>query len=229
MPGEKISWDQHTHAVGAESHGRFEIGLWFYKKGGAEEAQLPDRPSRHRRTKMLDIRRLDGNDRGVHRPQGEHADRNSSALHLRGKRAGRGDSPDGSRQILSYVGTSTSTDDQYIYATTRRAAAEGTVIHVSAWYDNTKANRTTRLGSVVGYGDRTVDEMAHAWMNVVYFTTRIQGAAGRAQAKLAKTTTTTRSSSEPIRTLCAAGLLAGGVLCQINLRRSVAARGAETA
>ena len=55
----------------------------------------------------------------------------------------------------------------------RRCAApafpKGTIIHVTAWYDNTKANKNNPdPNQWVGYGDRTVDEMAHAWMNVVY-------------------------------------------------------------
>jgi hypothetical protein len=42
---------------------------------------------------------------------------------------------------------------------------------VSAVYDNTKANKfNPDPDQWVGYGDRTVDEMAHAWMNVVYLT-----------------------------------------------------------
>ena len=42
---------------------------------------------------------------------------------------------------------------------------------MSAWYDNTKANKfNPDPDQWVGYGDRTVDEMAHAWMNVVYLT-----------------------------------------------------------
>jgi hypothetical protein len=42
---------------------------------------------------------------------------------------------------------------------------------VTAWYDNTKANKNNPdPDQWVGYGDRTVDEMAHAWMNVTYFT-----------------------------------------------------------
>lgn len=36
-------------------------------------------------------------------------------------------------------------------------------------HDNTKANpNNPDPDQWVGYGDRTVDEMAHAWMNVVY-------------------------------------------------------------
>ena len=46
---------------------------------------------------------------------------------------------------------------------------KGTIIHVTAFYDNTKANKNNPdPDQWVGYGDRTVDEMAHAWMNVVY-------------------------------------------------------------
>ena len=33
VPGEKISWDQHIHAVGEEITGGSELGLWFYPKG----------------------------------------------------------------------------------------------------------------------------------------------------------------------------------------------------
>ena len=50
-----------------------------------------------------------------------------------------------------------------------RKAARYTLSTV--WYDNTKANpNNPDPDQWVGYGDRTVDEMAHAWMNVVYYT-----------------------------------------------------------
>jgi hypothetical protein len=42
---------------------------------------------------------------------------------------------------------------------------------VTAWYDNTRGNKNNPdPDQWVGYGDRTVDEMAHAWMNVEYLT-----------------------------------------------------------
>jgi hypothetical protein len=41
----------------------------------------------------------------------------------------------------------------------------------------------------VGFGDRTVDEMAHAWMNVTYFNdAEYQALMAERKAKLAKTT-----------------------------------------
>jgi hypothetical protein len=48
---------------------------------------------------------------------------------------------------------------------------KGTIIHVTAGYDNTSNTQSNPdPNQWVGYGDRTVDEMAHAWMNVVYLT-----------------------------------------------------------
>ena len=60
----------------------------------------------------------------------------------------------------------------YIYADDAAPVLpKGTMIHVTAWYDNTKNNKNNPDPEQwVGYGDRTVDEMAHAWMNVVYLT-----------------------------------------------------------
>ncbi len=63
VPGEKISWDQHIHAVGEEIKGGTEIGLWFYPEGaGADQAQLPrglHRPSSaaHRGRRLWTFRR----------------------------------------------------------------------------------------------------------------------------------------------------------------------------
>ena len=46
---------------------------------------------------------------------------------------------------------------------------KGTVIHVTALHDNTTANpNNPDPNQWVGWGDRTVDEMAHAWVNVTY-------------------------------------------------------------
>jgi hypothetical protein len=44
------------------------------------------------------------------------------------------------------------------------------MLKITAWHDNTTANRANPDPNVwVGHGDRTVDEMAHAWVNVTYF------------------------------------------------------------
>jgi hypothetical protein len=93
-------------------------------------------------------------------------------FHLRGK-AMKVEAilPDGNRQVISYVGNfNFNWMTNYIYDDDAAPVfPKGTVIQVSAFYDNTKANKNNPdPDQWVGYGDRTVDEMAHAWMNVVY-------------------------------------------------------------
>ena len=45
----------------------------------------------------------------------------------------------------------------------------GTIIHVTAWHDNTAANKyNPNPRNWVGYGQRTVDEMSFAWVSLYY-------------------------------------------------------------
>lgn len=175
MPGESISWDQHIHAVGEEVTGGSELGLWFYPKG--------EEPKKRSyligftgidRTKMLDIP-----PNSIAHTEGFTVLKENTIItnfqphfHLRGK-AMKVEAilPDGGRQVVSYVGNfNFNWMTNYIYAEDAAPVfPKGTVIQVSAFYDNTKANKSNPdPDQWVGYGDRTVDEMAHAWMNVVY-------------------------------------------------------------
>jgi hypothetical protein len=176
LPGEKISWDQHIHAVGEEVTGGSEIGMWFYKKG--------EEPKKRSyligftgidRAKMLDIA-----PNSMAMTEGFTVLKENALIenfqphfHLRGKSMQvEAVLPDGSKQVISYVGNfNFNWMTNYIYDDDAAPLLpKGTVIHVSAWYDNTKANKNNPdPDQWVGYGDRTVDEMAHAWMNVVYF------------------------------------------------------------
>jgi hypothetical protein len=46
---------------------------------------------------------------------------------------------------------------------------KGTIVRVVAWHDNIAANpNNPGPNQWVGDGDRIVDEMAHAWVNVTY-------------------------------------------------------------
>jgi len=175
LPGEKISWDEHIHAVGEDVKAGSEIGIWFYPKG-----QEP----KHRiyltgftgidPTKSLDIR-----PNSVAHTEGFSVLKENTVItnfqphfHLRGKAMEvEAILPDGTRQVVSYVGNfNFNWMTNYIYADDAAPAfPKGTIIHVSAWYDNTKGNKNNPdPDQWVGYGDRTVDEMAHAWMNVYY-------------------------------------------------------------
>ncbi|MFN7916682.1 MAG: cytochrome c [Vicinamibacterales bacterium] len=176
MPGEKISWDQHIHAAGEAITGGSEIGLWLYKKG--EEPK--------KRSFLVGFTGLKNGSEALDIPpnsfaytEGFNVLKENTIItnfqphfHLRGK-AMQVEAlfPDGRSQTISYVKDfNFNWMTNYIY--TDEAAPvfpKGTIIKVSAYYDNTKANKSNPDPEQwVGYGDRTVDEMAHAWMNVVY-------------------------------------------------------------
>jgi hypothetical protein len=175
LPGEKISWDQHLHAVGEEITSGSEIGIWLYPKG-----QEPSKRSYLiaftglRKQEFVDIP-----PNSVTQTEGFTVLKENTLItnfqphfHLRGKAMQvEAILPDGTNQIISYVGKfNFNWMTNYIYKDDAAPVLpKGTVIHVSAWYDNTRANPfNPDPDQWVGYGDRTVDEMAHAWMNVVY-------------------------------------------------------------
>jgi mono/diheme cytochrome c family protein len=176
VPGEKISWDQHIHAVGEEITGGSEIGIWYYKKG--------EEPKKRSyligftgidRTKMLDIppNSMAMTEGFTVLKENALIENFQPHFHLRGKAMEvEAILPDGARQVISYVGNfNFNWMTNYIYDDDAAPLLpKGTIIHVTAWYDNTKGNKNNPdPDQWVGYGDRTVDEMAHAWMNVVYF------------------------------------------------------------
>ncbi|MEQ1907645.1 MAG: cytochrome c [Vicinamibacterales bacterium] len=175
-PGEKISWDQHVHAVGEEVKAGSELGLWLYAKG--EEPK--------HRSYLIGFTGLKNGAVGLDIPpnsvthtEGFTVLKENTIItnfqphfHLRGKAMQvEAILPDGTTQIISYVDNfNFNWMTNYIFADdVAPAFPKGTVIHVTAFYDNTKANKNNPdPNQWVGYGDRTVDEMAHAWMNVVY-------------------------------------------------------------
>lgn len=176
LPGEKIAWDQHIHAAGEEVTAGSEIGIWFYKKGeepkkrsyligftGLRNGQMLDiPPNSYAQTEGFTVLK-----------ENTLIENFQPHFHLRGKSMQvEAILPDGSNQIISYVGNfNFNWMTNYIYADDAAPLLpKGTVIHVTAWYDNTTNNKNNPDPEQwVGYGDRTVDEMAHAWMNVVYF------------------------------------------------------------
>ncbi len=196
VPGEKIAWDQHIHAVGEEVTGGSEIGIWLYKKG--------EEPKKRSyligftgidRSKMLDIppNSMAMTEGFTVLKENALIENFQPHFHLRGKSMQvEAILPDGSKQVISYVGNfNFNWMTNYIYDDdVAPLLPKGTVIHVSAWYDNTKANKNNPdPDQWVGYGDRTVDEMAHAWMNVVYFNdAEYKALQAERKAKMPKTT-----------------------------------------
>jgi hypothetical protein len=176
MPGEKISWDQHVHAVGEDVKAGSELGIWLYPKG-----QEP----KHR-IYLVGFTGLKNGTEGLDIPPNTIAHTEGFTVlkentvitnfqphfHLRGKAMQvEAILPDGRSEVISYTENfNFNWMTNYIYADdVAPAFPKGTVIHVTAFYDNTSANKNNPdPNQWVGYGDRTVDEMAHAWMNVYY-------------------------------------------------------------
>jgi len=178
VPGAQISWDIHLHAVGEEIRDNVELGVWLYPKG--QEPRY--------RTYLTPFPAL----RGIRPPREVDIPPNSIVqsqnftvlrkaawlenfqphMHLRGKAmAVDAILPDGTTRTISYIGNfNFNWMTNYIYADDAvPLLPKGTVIRVTAWYDNTRANpNNPDPDQWVGYGDRTVDEMGHAWINVTY-------------------------------------------------------------
>ncbi|MEZ5284131.1 MAG: cytochrome c [Vicinamibacterales bacterium] len=177
VPGEQISWDQHIHAVGEEITGGSEIALWFYPKG-----QEPAKRSYLIGFTGLRTRGfLDIPPNSIAYTEGFTVLKENALItnfqphfHLRGKAMQvEAILPDGRTEVISYVSDfNFNWMTNYIFADEAAPAfPKGTIIHVTAYYDNTRNNKDNPdPDQWVGYGDRTVDEMAHAWMNVVYLT-----------------------------------------------------------
>jgi hypothetical protein len=93
-------------------------------------------------------------------------------MHMRGKAMSmEAIYPDGRQAMLSRVNTfHWNWHINYVYADdVAPLLPKGTVLVITAWHDNTAENPSNPDPEQwVGWGDRTVDEMAHAWVDVTY-------------------------------------------------------------
>jgi hypothetical protein len=184
LPGSQISFDVHLHAVGEEVRDNVELGIWFYPKG-----EVPKY-----RTILTGFQALRGfqNSRAIGGERNVDISPNSIVsadnytvlkqnarlesfqphMHLRGKAMTvEAILPDGTVQTVSHVGNfNFNWMTNYIFDDDAAPLfPKGTTIHVTATYDNTRANpNNPDPEQWVGFGDRTVDEMGHAWINVTY-------------------------------------------------------------
>ncbi len=178
LPGSQISWDIHIHAVGEAIRDHVELGIWLYPKGQEPKHRTYltafQAVQGRNRTRVVDIapNSLVESQNFTVLPQAAQLENFQPHMHLRGKAMEvEAILPDGSTQVVSYVGKfNFNWMTNYIYADDAAPAfPKGTMIRVTAWYDNTTANpNNPDPDQWVGFGDRTVDEMGHAWMNVTY-------------------------------------------------------------
>jgi len=176
LPGSHIWWDIHYHAAGETVRDHVEIGIWTYPK---------DQPPAHRvfltgfQSTSRQGSRLDIPPNSIATQDGYTVLRAAAKLqnfqphlHLRGKvMTMEAILPTGEVRTLSSVDKfDFNWMTNYIYADEDQPVLpKGTVIHIISTYDNTAAKKgNPDPNQWVGWGDRTVDEMGHAWVNVVY-------------------------------------------------------------
>jgi hypothetical protein len=200
LPDSKIIFDIHYHAVGEDITDSVELGIYFYPKG-----QEP----KHRQVLGL-FHAINGGSRGLDIPpntvathQGVFVMKKAGRIenfqphmHLRGKgMMMEAILPNGTTQVLSLVSKyQFNWHNNYVYADeVAPLLPKGTVLRFTSWHDNTKNNPDNPDPTQwVGWGDRTVDEMAHAWVNITY----LADDELQTEIEKRKTTTTTTASQQ---------------------------------
>jgi mono/diheme cytochrome c family protein len=195
MPGARFRWDIHYSQGGEEITSNVEMGIYFYEKG--------QEPKYRTRLSLIPaaLGSLDLRPNVVTVTEGFYPLRENARIesfqphmHLRGKAMMvEAILPTGQRQVLSHID-----NFNFMWMTTfvyddnlAPLLPKGTILKVTAWHDNTTAKKTNPDPSQwVGWGDRTVDEMAHAWMNIVNMNDE------EFKAEVAKRKTATPTSEE---------------------------------
>jgi hypothetical protein len=192
LPGAKIVWDIHYSSAGEDITDQVELGIYLYPKG--------QEPKYRQVLHLMGSGGIDIPPNTVKATQGFFALREAARvesfqphMHLRGKAmAIDAILPTGQMQTLSHVADfNFNWHNSYVYADDAAPLLpKGTILRITAWHDNTSAKKSNpEPNTWVGYGDRTVDEMAHAWVNVTYFSEPdYQAELEARKARAAKTT-----------------------------------------
>ena len=175
LPGARIQWEVHMHAVGEEyADSQVELAVYFYPKGFVPRHRTVLTMFNMARGSELDIppneKTITQNFYVLQAPA--RLENFQPHMHMRGKSMSlEAIYPDGRKEVLSAVGNfQWQWHVNYVYADDAAPLLpKGTMLSFTAWHDNTADNPNNPDPSQwVGWGDRTVDEMAHNWIDVTY-------------------------------------------------------------
>lgn len=175
LPGSRIRWEIHTHAIGELfDKQQVELAVYFYPKGVTPQRRTVLRFFDVTRGSELDIRpnqiAMSQNFYVLQAPA--RIENFQPHMHMRGKAMSlEAVYPDGRKEMISSVNNfQWNWHVNYVYAdSVAPLLPKGTTLVFTAWHDNTAANPNNPDPSQwVGWGDRTVDEMAHCWIDVTY-------------------------------------------------------------
>jgi len=179
MAGAKIRFGTHYHAVGEEIRDRLRVGFGFYPKGVVPKQRIISTrifaglPSADGRLNELNI--PPGADNVRHDgyrvlPRPTRVVSFQAHTHYRGKAMSlEAIHADGRRELLTHIENyDFNWQIAYPYKNPPVFPA-GTILHVTSWHDNSAANRHNPDPTAwVGWGNRTIDDMAIGWTNYVY-------------------------------------------------------------
>jgi mono/diheme cytochrome c family protein len=175
LPGARIQWEVHLHAVGEEyKDSQVEMAVYFYPRGYVPKHRTVLTMFNMARNTELDIppneKTITQNFYVLQAPA--RLENFQPHMHMRGKAMSlEAIYPDGRKEVLSAVSNfQWRWHVNYVYADgAAPLLPKGTTLAFTAWHDNTADNPNNPDPSQwVGWGDRTVDEMAHNWVDVTY-------------------------------------------------------------
>ena len=175
--GEKVRFDIHYHSVGEEITDYLSIGVWFYPKDVVPKYVVKHSP-------MGVFQAMDTFDLPPHTVTKHHAFipletatrilSYQPHMHVRGKSMSlEAIYPTGRVEMLSYVENfNFNSHVNYVYADdVAPLLPAGTMIKLTAWHDNTSANRANPDPTQwVGWGQRSYDDMYHAHVRYIELT-----------------------------------------------------------
>ena len=175
LPGSRIRWEVHMHANGQEyKDSQVEMAIYFYPKGFV--------PKHRTILRMFDVSRgseldIPPNSKTITQnfytlPAPARLENFQPHMHMRGTQMSlEAIYPDGKKELISQVSNfQWNWHVNYIYAdSVAPLLPKGTMLAFTAWHDNTANNPLNPdPNQWIGWGDRTVDEMAHNWIDVTY-------------------------------------------------------------
>ncbi len=173
----QIRFDIHYHSVGEETSDSSEVGIWFYPEGYVPKYRVyPQAMGVRQSMATLDIPpgQITEHEAFVPLRLPARLENFQPHMHIRGKAMSmEAIYPDGRTEMLNYVDRfDFNWHVNYVYTDdSAPVLPAGTIIKLTAWHDNSSANRANPDPSQwVGWGQRSYDDMYHAHVNVVYLT-----------------------------------------------------------
>jgi mono/diheme cytochrome c family protein len=184
-PGDKVGFNIHYYPYGEPVEGDVvEVGLWFFPEGQTPRfATEGDVQWDSQRSATIDgaeftTQQLVIPPHGYLTTQGVHVlDQNTRLHSCRGHMHFRGSAqqleavyPDGHTEVLCRVNWNSHWHITYLFEdNVMPLLPKGTVLLVTAWYDNTVNNPVNPdPDQWVIFGRRTGDEMSHMWIGATY-------------------------------------------------------------